>query len=93
MRDVPFREWVMETRGYSLRASGDAVSRCKRVERLLRVNLDTALRSAAGYERLQERVASETEFHLKPGASRRTSVGVLRSAIKLYRAFLVGQNQ
>ncbi|MGE3752781.1 MAG: hypothetical protein AB7I45_01350 [Planctomycetota bacterium] len=93
MREEPFRSWLMNTyRGertgahLSKRPAGDAVSRCKRVEKALRIDLDTALVIDGQGDGLIRRVeASVARFKIEgdEGSGMRS----LLSAVRLYVLF------
>jgi hypothetical protein len=75
-----FYEWLIQSRGYSVRAAKDVVSRCKRIERVLGIDLDGHLTLSD----VRERLTAAAPSYLRAGANPVTAVSILRTAAKLY---------
>ena len=76
-------------RSLHLRAARDAVSRCRRIESVLKINLDTTLKQIDVIALLKRLETHERKFKF-PGHSRR-GLYQHRSAAKLYAAFSSGE--
>lgn len=89
-----FRTWLTSTyesprtgRALLPRPAGDAASRCGRVERCLRVDLDRELHSLSDPERLVARVAAAAERFRIDGVQA-DGIASIQSAVRLYAAYL-----
>lgn len=93
MREEPFRSWLMNTyesertgAHLSKRPAGDAVSRCRRVEKVLRIDLDASLEAdgqSGGLARTVEASVARFRIHGDEGSGVRS----LLSAVRLYALF------
>lgn len=75
----------------AVRAARDAVSRCQRIESVLKVNLDASLRQADVIAFLTRLGTHEREF--KFSGNPRHGMSQHRAAAKLYAAFSSGVRQ
>lgn len=73
------------------RPARDAVSRCRRIESVLDVNLDTLLRNGNIDALLRRMEARQREFGVT--SPRRQVLSQLRVAAKLYAAFVAGTKE
>ena len=88
-----FREYLLvhyrsnkTGRPLSLRASSDVCCRCHRVESVMGVDLDEALREVGLDELLRSIKEAEGKFSIKNNAA--ASIVGLRSAVRVYAMFL-----
>jgi len=93
MRDEEFRSFLTKKfrgnrrhRPLAAKPSGDAVSRCRRVEEVLGVNLDMAL-PRLGLPRILEQIRDRsTSFRFEGNVAQ--GITTLRTAVRFYAAFL-----
>lgn len=92
MRDEPFRRYLREVRRtksevhFDEKQISDAVSRCRRVERVLGVNLDY---EALDPNRLERRMEDRMQdFQIRGDQER--GLANLRHAVRMYADFLGG---
>ena len=89
MKEADFSKWLKKEREYSHKSTSDALSRCRRIERIFGVSLDKKLSSESGFEGLRDRVSNESELLVGNGKRKLyTARGVHRLALKLYFEFL-----
>ena len=88
-REAEFAKYLKVRRRYSLRSASDARSRCKRIEKVFHVSLDTLSSSDGEYEGLLGRITSEVHKISKGSTSAQYAArGAHRLAVKLYYEFL-----
>lgn len=83
-----FVDWVIMRVKYSQKTASDAASRCRRVERLFNVKLDSAVRTQKGFEAICQRLKKEINSYVKPKGDKRVAKATLTRAVKLYHEFL-----
>lgn len=83
-----FRKWLIEKVRYSNRSANDAASRCRRVEKLLNVELNVVVRTEKGFEMMRERLRKGKNSYFKPGINIGKAIDTLIRAVKLYHQFL-----
>ena len=87
-----FREWLIRKKAYSPRPARDMLSRCKRVERIFNISLDKSIKTEKNLDELLHRLKNDADSYLKAGVNRITSVGILRTAVRLYHEYLNSGN-
>lgn len=97
MRENEFRRWMFGLGTMQLRPIGDAISRCRRVIKALRVDLDAEYikdRCDSVLQKLQYTAEDEKQgipvdvgFDFSPGANLRNGMASLRAAINKYVRF------
>lgn len=97
MRENEFRRWMFGLGTMQLRPIGDAISRCGRVIKALRVDLDAEYikdRCDSVLQKLQYTAEDEKQgipvdvgFDFSPGANLRNGMASLRAAINKYVRF------
>jgi len=88
MDDKSFGEWLIRKRRYGPQSARDMQSRCRRIERIFRCDLDRVLQSPTAYESYHHRLMEKADQILGPRTNRRYAIGSLRTALKLYVEFL-----
>jgi hypothetical protein len=88
MLDDKLRQWLITEARYAARSAKDVLSRCRRVERIFNVNLDKAVKTQDGLEKIMNRLQNESGSYLKPKVNRMLSVSIMKTAVKLYHRFL-----
>jgi hypothetical protein len=83
-----FVGWVIEKVKCSPKTARDAASRCRRVERLLNVKLDDAIRNESGFKTIRARLEKEKSLYIKRAMNERVAKATLVRAVKLYHQFL-----
>lgn len=86
-REDDFREWLIKETKYSGRSTSDVISRCKRVEKILNVNLAHTLRSEKEFHIISKALWDKSDSYLRPGANKTGSVKILVAALRIYRKF------
>ena len=87
-----FREWLICNKAYKPRPARDMLSRCKRVERIFNISLDKSIETQKNLEELLHRLKNDADSYLRVGANHTTSVGILRTAVRLYHEYLNSGN-
>ena len=87
-----FREWLIRKKAYSPRPARDMFSRCKRVERIFNISLDKSIKTEKNLDELLHRLKNDADSYLKAGVNHITSVGILRTAVRLYHEYLNNGN-
>ena len=87
-----FREWLIRNKAYSPRPARDMLSRCKRVERIFDISLDKSIKTEKNLDELLYKLKNDADSYLKTGANHTTSVGILRTAVRLYHEYLNSDN-
>ena len=87
-----FREWLISKKAYSHRPARDMLSRCKRVERIFSISLDETIKTEKSLDERLHRLKNDADSYLKVGANHITSVGILRTAVRLYHEYLNSGN-
>jgi hypothetical protein len=87
MNEDRFKNWLLKNKQLGAKQSGDVLSRCRRIERVLNVSLDGTVSSQSKLDALMERLWSEAAEYLRPGANRTTAASQLRSAARLYAEY------
>jgi hypothetical protein len=82
-----FRAWLLEKKKFNDKLTSDAVSRCRRVERLTEVSLDDAVKSARRLDALFDEVIEKTLNSLSPKYKNRRPYNQLLHAVRLYARF------
>jgi len=86
--DAEFRKWLISTKGISLKGAGDLVSRCRRVERDLKLSLDSSLHSKDGMEKIQAKIRLNAAKMASEGADQGQLVTSLKGAVRRYWEYL-----
>lgn len=82
-----FTEWLVNDGQLSRKAASDCVSRCKRVETELHVDLVDATATEASYLSLMEAIQQYAQKKSKTKPSAYSMTGTLRAACKKYAQF------
>lgn len=85
-----FKKWLMR-KGLKDTTSSDVISRCKRVERTFGISLDKELSTIGKTETLINKLKKESSRYLRPSTNKIFAVGVLCSAVKHYREYLISR--
>ena len=85
-RDAVCR-WLEDRKGHSPKVARDIFSRCRRVGKVLGVELGRRLRTNAGLDKLIEEVREAQDVLLWPGSCR-ASLGAYVHALRRYREYL-----
>ena len=103
MRYEQFKDWMIESNRLSSRPIADTLSRCKRIEKIPGIDLDTEYMRDGGFriiekltytsndEREHRSVPKELEF--SPTANLRNGMTSLKNAAKLYFEFCRSGNK
>ena len=96
MYDLNFREFL-QNKGISSRPISDALSRCRRVENCLKLNLDNEYRKDKGKSLIElltytlddqkNNVPALEELNFEPGANIKNGMSSLKNAVKRYFEF------
>lgn len=85
---LKFEGYLIETFGYSKKVAKDYASRCKRIERDVRVDLSLAVSNAARYEKLLGQIQVYAITVRKEKKSAYSLTAMLRAAAKKYALYL-----
>lgn len=88
IKEDTFKKWLIEDMRYAGRSAKDVLSRCRRVERVLGINLNKAVKSKKGCDDVCQRLVDKADTYIKPGANKVGSVSIIATAVKLYHNFL-----
>jgi hypothetical protein len=61
MEPPVFVEWLIRSRGLTQKAASDALSRCRRVEKMLNIHLKEATSSQKSFNKVLERLRQQTK--------------------------------
>jgi hypothetical protein len=87
MQDADFRLWLENKRSIKGRYLSDIMSRCRRIERLLDMSLDSAVASEQKLNRAISYLGHNSKTYLRRGADSK-SVSMLRVAVRYYAEFI-----
>ncbi len=87
MDTVGLQDWLINKKEFQKKSARDVISRCKRVERIFDISLDTTLKSQADVNELIDRLRAESSSYLAPEVKKVYAVSVLRRAVKLYAEY------
>lgn len=86
-----FRMWLLESRSISRRVSSNYISRCKRVQKELSIDLNNSVR---GENKFIDIMIKIQEFAIKKADSKEAAynlAGSLRLAVKRYAEYICAQ--
>lgn len=92
MRENEFRTWLEHGQRMTQRPINDCLSRCRRVERRLKINLDEEFKKDEGHGIMllladDENSTLSARLGFADGANISNGLASLRSAVKTYFAF------
>jgi hypothetical protein len=82
-----FEAWLTEQMSYSRVSAKDCCSRCKRIEKVLGIDLEFAVSSAREYEKLSDAINQYSIEISKTKESAYTLSGTLRRAAKCFAMY------
>ncbi len=85
------QDWLIRNKHLGEKPSGDVLSRCRRVERILHISLENEVHPHDRLEKVLERIRKETGSYLKPGSNQQYVVSQLRRAAILYAEYKVSK--
>lgn len=92
MREYDFRDWLENGQRMTQRPINDCLSRCRRVERKLKINLDEEFKKDEGHGIMllladDENSVLATQLGFADGANISNGLASLRSAVRTYFSF------
>ncbi len=91
MDETGLKNWLISEKNFEKKSAGDVVSRCRRIERILEISLDTSANTPEGLHHVATRLKGEASTYLKPDVNKVYAVAVLRRAATLYSEYLALQ--
>lgn len=91
MDETGLKNWLVLEKNFGKKSAGDVVSRCRRIERILEVSLDTLVNTPKGLQHVTDWLKKESSIYLKPDVNKVYAVAVLRRAATLYSEYLAIQ--
>lgn len=91
MDETGLKNWLISEKNFGKKSAGDVVSRCRRIERILEISLDTSANTPEDLHHVATRLKEESSTYLKPDVNKVYAVAVLRRAATLYSEYLALQ--
>lgn len=82
-----FRKWLITSAGVSSKSASDCISRCRRVEKELRIDLKDSVSSVDRYKLLMKKVKGYTESRSDSYRSKYAFTATLHAACRKYAYF------
>jgi hypothetical protein len=82
-----FLEWLRIEKNLGLKSARDVLSRCRRVERVLQINLETEINNSMDSRNIVSRITKEKSKFFSPDTNVTFAFSVIARAIRLYGEF------
>ena len=79
-----FRAWLISSKMMGEKSARDVLSRCGRVEKVIKVSLETAAQTETGIQKVLDTLSTKSSSYLSPKTNAVYAVAVLKRAVRLY---------
>ena len=86
-----FRNWLLNEKGMTHRVISDYVSRCKRVQNIFEITLNSSIKTEKRYISIMEDINSSHFLKNLKNANFKSVAATLRLAVRTYAIFLLGE--